>query len=624
MTFIKRSETLGILLFFGVIYAAYLLYYPGLNGPLILDDLPQLSPIIEASSEDTGTLFSHFLYSSSGALGRPVSMSTFILNAITAADEIFYWKHTNLIIHLFNAAILFWLMITLLQKLKHYSKYSHAYALIVTALWLLHPLQVSTVLYTVQRMTELSTLFTFAGLLLYSKGRFRQTEKNQSGSIHIGAVLFLMLPLAILSKESGILLLPLIIALETFVFRFEFSATLDGKISRVLTYINITVILLGILTVIVIFNSYFMPTYLYREFTLTERLYTEFRVLIFYLFIILIPEQDYMGFYHDDWIISNSLLDPLSTLGALVLILLLLTLAWKTRHRAPLFGFGIFFFFIAHSLESTILPLELVFEHRNYLPSAGIFMALLGIKDFLPVKTGKYLVSGLILMTLPSSFITHMRVETWSSAYKLDTYTYATHINSPRTNIARADRLAQAKLYTQAQQMLSKFSGPGYTLNKLYIECLEQGSIVDDQLDRVGHELHEWLRIYELNGLIKIANLGLDNECRFSNDHFLKLLNTALDQNFINTTQKQNIMVYKAHFLHKSQNYESAARTAVEAYEINKLNPIPLAMAIEWLAESGQTELANVYLQQLKSLSGEHNGKYNRLIKKLENKPNNQ
>jgi len=296
MKFSKRTEKLTILFFLGVIYSAYLLYYPGLFGPLILDDLPQLGPIFEALSEDSSTLFSHFLFSSSGILGRPVSMSSFILNAITAGGDIYYWKLTNLIIHLLNAAVLFWLAITLLQKLKHYSQYRYPYALLITSLWLLHPLQVSTVLYTVQRMTELSTLFTFAGLLLYSSGRFRQTEKNLSGSMYIYLSLFLMLPLAVLSKESGILLLPLILVIETFFFRFEFPENRDGKATRILTYINIIVIILGILTLFIIFNSYFMPAYQFREFTLTERIYTELRVLIFYLFIILIPMQQYMGF----------------------------------------------------------------------------------------------------------------------------------------------------------------------------------------------------------------------------------------------------------------------------------------------------------------------------------------
>jgi len=620
MPFIKRSEILSGLVFFGVIYIAYLLYYPGLYGPLILDDLSQLSPIIELHSEDTRTLISHFLFSSSGALGRPVSMSTFIANAITAGDEIFYWKLTNLIIHLLNAAMLFWLTITLLQTQKRFREYSYPYALLITTLWLLHPLQVSTVLYTVQRMTELATLFTFAGLLLYCKGRLRQTEKNRSGSIHICVAIFLMLPLAMLSKESGILLLPLIIVMEIFIFRFKFPATLDGKITRVLTYLNIAVILLGIIITIVIFNSYFMPMYLYREFTLTERIYTEFRILVFYLFSILAPMKENMGFYHDDILISKSLIDPISTLGSLVLILSLATWAWKTRHRAPLFGLGIFFFFTAHSLESTVLPLELVFEHRNYLASAGVFLALLGLKDLLPVSTGKYLISGIVLMTLLSSLVTLMRIETWASRTMFDFYTYIAHPESPRASVIRANNLALAGQYKQANQLLSKFNGPGYTLNKLYIQCLEKKSINDEQLVMAGNELHQWLRIYELSGLMKLANLGLDNKCSFSNEQFLKLLETALDQNFSHNAQKQKIMIYKAHYLHKKQNHEAAIKTAVDAYEVNRLNPMPLAMAIEWLSESGQTGLASDYIQNIKTLSDDHGGIYDRLIKELEEK----
>ncbi len=172
--------------------------------------------------------------------------------------------------------------------------------------------------------------------------------------------------------------------------------------------------------------------------------------------------------------------------------------------------------------------------------------------------------------------------------------------------------------FKQAHELLSNFSGPGFTLNKLYIQCLEHKSISDVQLDNIGMELRQYHRIYELSGLIKLANLGLDNNCHFSSDQFIKLLDRALERNFYRVKQKQNIMVYKAHYQYINENLEAAITTAHQAYLVNKENPSPLAMAIEWLSESDQTELANVYMQNLVTHSEENGGRYERLIIMLE------
>ena len=124
--------------------------------------------------------------------------------------------------------------------------------------------------------------------------------------------------------------------------------------------------------------STIMDGYRIRPFTMGERLLTEFRVLVFYLYQIFYPVPGQFSILHDITL-STSLFDPWTTSAAVVMIGVLFITAFYTVRRHPLVCFAILFYFLGHSIESTILPLELVFEHRNYLPS--LFM-------FLPVASG--------------------------------------------------------------------------------------------------------------------------------------------------------------------------------------------------------------------------------------------
>ena len=66
-------------------------YMPGLQGPMLHDDFPQLSGLLRAQSADWRELSDAYLMSDSGALGRPVSMASFIASAILHGGELRYW-----------------------------------------------------------------------------------------------------------------------------------------------------------------------------------------------------------------------------------------------------------------------------------------------------------------------------------------------------------------------------------------------------------------------------------------------------------------------------------------------------------------------------------------------------
>jgi hypothetical protein len=113
-----------------------------------------------------------------------------------------------------------------------------------------------------------------------------------------------------------------------------------------------------------------------RDFSPWQRQLTEFRVLASYLRQTVFPDIAQFGLYHDDVIISQTWTSPPTTLWSALLHLGLLGIAVVSIRRFPLVALGVGWFYMGHLLESTVWPLELVHEHRNYLPMWGVMLAL--------------------------------------------------------------------------------------------------------------------------------------------------------------------------------------------------------------------------------------------------------
>ncbi len=95
-----------------------------------------------------------------------------------------------------------------------------------------------------------------------------------------------------------------------------------------------------------------------------------------YLGQILLPLPSHMPFNYDQLTISRTLIEPLTTLPALLAVIALLAWAGLWRTRRPVFACGVLLFFAGHLLTSTIIPVEMAFEHRNHLPLIGVLLAL--------------------------------------------------------------------------------------------------------------------------------------------------------------------------------------------------------------------------------------------------------
>lgn len=408
-----------------------LCYWPGLYGGFVFDD--DVNILQNASLQIKDGSFHEFWAAAvsghAGPLGRPIALLTFALNYYWAgAFNPFHFKLINLFIHLLNVILIGSFAQQVCQIFVRNEKITAPQEIswagwVVAALWALHPLNLTAVLYVVQRMTSLCTLFGMAGLVAFVKyRRATYTDTKLKHPLLLGAaccifVIFCLL-LSVLTKESGALFAPLLIWTEWCVFRFRYR---DTEISlgswRLRTLVAwsaaLTIAYIGIFKVPAMVSS---AAYANRDFTLIERGLTEARILVFYLRMLVLPVTSQLSLYHDDFEISNSLLSPVSTLAAFTLLFSITIAAWLLRRKFGVLLFGWGWFLISHSLESTIFPLELVYEHRNYFATVGLLIIVPAFIQRIDLKQYSRLV-GLLLMAYLAllGFITHVRSLQWSS-----------------------------------------------------------------------------------------------------------------------------------------------------------------------------------------------------------------
>lgn len=364
------TQTLRMLPWFRLAFAALVvavliaaLYQPGMGGGFFFDDDVNIV-LVESLQVDELTIPALQAAGKSGVAGpagRPIAQLSFALNYYFSGFDPFAFKATNLAIHLIAGGLVFLIARQLLL--------TPLIAGLAAMLWLLHPIQVTSVLYVVQRMTSLSALFLLAGFLLHMVGRERD---GRTGALLLLIGWGLFWPLSFLSKESGVLF-PLFVLAWELIIRRNTCDRLD-RFARVLAAAagigGAAVLLYALLPV----GQWLWAGYQMRGFSLLERLLTEGRVLWFYLGQIVFPRFEAFGLYHDDIALSTDFLTPWTTLPAWLGLFGMVWLAWWARRRAPLVSFGIVWFLVGHSLESTVLPLEIAHEHRNYLPSIGIVL----------------------------------------------------------------------------------------------------------------------------------------------------------------------------------------------------------------------------------------------------------
>jgi hypothetical protein len=369
---IKNIDKYGIL---AAIIICLVLEWPALHGPFIFDDYPNLKALEHAGF--TWRDLVNYLSQARDFPGRPLAMLSFLPQKDSWPDNPYPFKLINIAIHILCGILLFKLATLISEYLKDRNTTSNdnnLAPLIATSAWLLHPMQMSTTMLVVQRMTEMSAFFTISGLLLYITALKSNRASILQRAILMALGLVLCTTMAILSKESGILTPLFALILDLTILR-----GLAKDLPIMLKWLR-RLFIFTPLAFIAIYLLLQLPQYMkmgdYRPFTISERLLSESRILLDYAQKILFPRYGIYSIYHDDYAISTGPFSPLSTAFSLLAILFAATFSWLVRKRAPLASFGIAWFLGGHLIESTVVPLELYFEHRNYLPMFGPIFSL--------------------------------------------------------------------------------------------------------------------------------------------------------------------------------------------------------------------------------------------------------
>lgn len=392
---------LNFLLFAALWLLAIAAYDPGLRGGFLFDDFANLPALGAQGPVDTLPAFWRYVTSGiADPTGRPIALITFLFDAHNWPADPLPFKRTNLILHLANGLLLAMFLRNLGRNLSPLARTtaSDAAAVLAAGLWLLHPLFVSTTLYVVQREAMLPATFTLIGLLMWMRGRSLIVDgRVPRGLCWLTLGLGGCTLLGVLSKANGILLPALALLIECVLLSREPNADVACQANGALVlpplgadaaknrcvYRCAMWLLAGLPTLIVAaylvyegWNGLTHPALSARPWTVGERLLTEPRVLIDYLKLFWLPRPFTPGLFNDQFAASSSLWFPATTLPALLAVAGLIGGAILIRRRHPAWALAFLFFFTAQSLESSSIPLELYFEHRNYLPAMMMFWPL--------------------------------------------------------------------------------------------------------------------------------------------------------------------------------------------------------------------------------------------------------
>jgi hypothetical protein len=578
--------------YFTFIFLFFIILFQGTAGIFYLDDFSNLSRLELIKNQPNGWLA--FIFEDRiGPIGRPFSLLTFAIQNGSWPHKPFNFKIINLLIHIMNGAFIILICNKLFsnyfQKKIHYFNLS----MLIGMLWTLAPIQFTNIFYVIQRMNLLSSTFLLAAIYIYIKFRISFSTFSLSRKIAILSLVAFIIMLSILSKENGILFFCYLLIIEHVIFYKEKSSKKY--------FLLLTTIVISIFFYIAI-SQYYSNSYQFRDFTLNERLLSQSRILYEYISLIIFPESSRLGLYHDNFSVSKSLFDPISTVYCLIFLVALLIIANITKRKAPLFSLGVFWFFIGHSLESTFLSLELYFEHRNYLPSFGIWIACSGliIHNWNHIKSYRRLLA--IALSLYIFFIIYSACYQSYLWGKPNLYAYQQAMDNPlslRARYSLATAFMKSGEAKKAQDIIASHplgnSDPEAIVRQWFIRCGEKTTDLMPEL-AINSEVNIQKMVISISMLQKIL------EKPYCSQPMRELAYDTLKNLAISFSEKEEFSLALGRYEYMANNPSQAIHYLQAAFKI-KERPSTAQMLIELYDQLSLTKERNDYIQ-----------KYNRLI----------
>lgn len=511
---LDSREIASPLVFVVILVFGFAAYWPGLAGPFLFDDFANLTSLGKVGGVDDLESFLRFTFGgTAGPSGRPIALASFLIDDMAWPSEPYAFKRTNLLLHALNAALLCWVCFLICHRFSGFNYRSSTWiAVLAFSIWYLHPFLVSTTLLVVQRMAVLATTFVLTGLLVYLFGRLSLTKNRWAkGYALMTTSIVFVTPLAVLSKENGALLPILVGALEYTVCRQpNGKSETPHRLWSIIFIWTPLFLLLAYFARRVLRNLPHSLEFANREFSVYERVITQPRVLIDYLSNLFLPRLGTKGLYHDNYVYSTSLTDSHLTWLYLLIVVGLIVAAIFLRRKTPILSFAVLFFFAAHLLESSVVGLELYFEHRNYLPAAFLFLPVaVGVQRSRISRWIKLIVTFVLILT-PAS-LTYARAVGWSDGLLLHATWVERNPGSLRAQQAYADVLMLKGFHRAALEALEvgKDRIPDdVDLQLFYLrqKCLVEGVTYEDYketLQKIAARKYLWKQYRSLEWAVK-------------------------------------------------------------------------------------------------------------------------
>ena len=470
-----------------IVSCAVLAYSNTFDSPFLFDDNPTIvdSDLVRGQEVFSGT---------EAVKGRRyLGFLTFALNYAVHELDVTGYHVVNLAIHIINAYLVYLLVLLTLRTPRmrngtgNTSQFVSFLPLGAALLFVSHPLQSQAVTYIAQRFASLATLFYLLCLVLYIRSRL---SENNAPRYTLYALSLLSAVCAMKTKEISFTL-PVIIALyELLFFQGKAAKRILRMVPFLLTMLIIPLSLIGIDKPIgEVIGDVSEATKVQTSLSRWEYLMTQFRVIMTYIRLVFVPVNQNLDY---DYPVSRTFFDPNVVLSFLFLASLFGTavyLLYKSRipnHKSPdthyrLISFGIFWFFITLSVESSLIPIvDVIFEHRMYLPAVGVCV---GFSTVMIVILEKYRDKRWLRRSIMASFIvvvvvltgtTYARNRVWKSEMTLweDVVSKSPQKSRGYNNVAEA--YIHNRKYNEAYRSLSK----ALEIRPLYPEALNNMGMV--------------------------------------------------------------------------------------------------------------------------------------------------
>ncbi|MBF0327757.1 MAG: tetratricopeptide repeat protein [Nitrospirae bacterium] len=431
---------------FLIIFITLCVYLNSLGVPFQFDDIPNIVENVGLRGDGLFTRPWSYLseikatniqgISGEAMKSRYLGYLSFALNYRIHGLEVVGYHLVNIAVHAANGVLVYMLVILIFgTPFMKEQRVLEGFGATMTALFsglifVVHPVQTQAVTYIVQRFASLAVMFSLLSIVMY--GLWRQRQEEGVGGEFRTLLLYgcsIVFAVCAMKTKEMVFTLPLLVVLYEYMFyRGAVLKRLKWLVPIMLTMLIIPLSLLDTAKPVgEIIGDTSQATRLQSNLSRANYLFTEFCVMATYLRLLFMPVGQNLDY---DYPVQKSFFNA-EVLISLMLFLSLVALAlylWKAskaegREELRIVSFGLFWYLIAHLVESGVIPIiDVVFEHRLYYPSVGFAIGFVGLVYYLAEVKSRYRRVAIVLMVVlvvTLGIASHMRNRVWQSNISL-------------------------------------------------------------------------------------------------------------------------------------------------------------------------------------------------------------